>query len=30
LIVFKEGKEIDRNLGVTREQDIGDLLRKAL
>jgi thioredoxin 1 len=30
LIVFKDGKEIDRNLGVTREQDIADFLRKAL
>ncbi|EIC28557.1 MULTISPECIES: thioredoxin family protein [Methylomicrobium] len=30
LIVFKGGKEVDRNLGVTREQDIADFLRKAL
>jgi thioredoxin 1 len=30
LIVFKGGKEIDRNLGVTREQAIADFLRKAL
>jgi len=30
LIVFKGGKEIDRSLGVTDEQDIAGLLRKAL
>jgi thioredoxin-like negative regulator of GroEL len=30
LIVFKGGKEIDRSLGVTSEQDIAALLRKAL
>jgi thioredoxin 1 len=30
LIVFKGGKEIDRSLGVTNEQDIAALLRKAL
>lgn len=30
LIVFKDGKEIDRSLGVTSAQGIEDLLRKAL
>ena len=30
LIVFKGGKEVDRNLGVTNEQAIEALMRKAL
>lgn len=30
LIIFKGGKEVDRSLGVTDEQDIEAFLRKAL
>lgn len=30
LIIFKGGKEIDRSLGVTNEQDIAALLKEAL